>query len=1487
MRINPLIVCGLMLVIVLLQAQIGCAATQDAYCVVPPYITQNVKPNINLVLDFTGSMQGPAYLPDCTWAQDSGNTSKCTNYDTSGDPDMPVAYRYKVAKDYWGMFKMDSYYKYDTTNAYWVENTNAACSYATSNAKFRKGSFADGSGGCISGNLLNWGIMTRTDVLRKVLTGGRIKGLSASSTTTTTPDVFESEGSRYYIKDPDLGCDIAITYATAGDPRSRRVAFSNRGGVANACYVGTLAASNIDVKTTTPTDDKKGIIDSFFPGQADMEVTVFTTGLTPGVIYRVGKNNETNNNTVALETAALDAMKNAVNNEQPWGGTNTGPAIRESQNFFQQGTAQYATNQSRIDKGNYLKDPFYEYGALPATCKKVFTIVISDGDYNSGEDPVIPAYDMRHNDLRSEAAMPGTQRGTTYAIYAFGNSVSGRQSMITTALFGGFDDLDNNNWPYPFTALPGNSLTTSYPLAQCNIITSDSTSSVVVSTGSKSLTVGTGLSITVGKAINIAFYDPDTVGIDYNTSMVGTVSSYNSTTGALVVNISAVSGSGTYALWRTFTTVSWNTACGEWDKNKTGLPYNYFEATDGSILQRELAKAITDILGRVSSGTAASILGNNDNNGATLLQALFFPEKQFESTTKAKWLGEVQAFWYYLDPRLANITIRSDSVQDNKLKLSEDLISEFVFDGSNVNVNLYADANGDGVKDNPTTPTAVTSVDDVQALWRAGLSLFKRDASSRIIYTNDPAVTTTVGSLIDFSTSTRETMKSYFDLGTTGTTLNTDADNLINFTRGVHVAGLRDRRVTITDTTVSPAVLYTNTVWKLGDIINSTPKMLSSGRINSYDLEYGDRTYADFLNSNYFNTNNGSSAATFEGYKKRGVAFVGANDGMLHAIKLGVNSSGTTGYVAELKNADGTAASDLGKELWGFIPKNTLPYLKHMTNTAYKHLYYVDSTPLLVDASIGVTKYNSGGTVLTCNSGLSGTAYFDCPRVTTKATVSGIPTVSYDISSDPVSGLSKGTSWRTVLIGSMGQGGASRDSTATCTDCVKAPIADLGYSSYFALDVTKQDAPQLLWEFATPLLGYSTVGAAVARVKASTDTAAIPRNGRWFAVLASGFSGPVIPASLQMKAITDQPLRIFVLDLKTGDVLRTFSREAGTALAGMPAGTHTQVASMPDLAFGGSLSFATLDTDRKTPASSGYYSDDAIYLGYVRKDTTSADAAHGLNKFTKGGVLRILTGDNPDPATWKVSTVIDGTGPVTSAVTKIQKKENVPADSALWLYFGTGRYFYKDGATVDEDYGDSTSKQQLEAMYGIKEPCYNTATNDLNLSPDATTGVSTCTSSVTLSTLTDQTTTISAATLITSGWKVLLSGASPADNTATPPVPAYSAKRIITDPVSSSTGTLFFTAFKPTSAVCGYGGESSFWALKYDNGGAPPPKLKGQALIQLSTGSFQQIDLPTAFTQSLGRETTSFTGVPPKAPPAITSNADHYPSKRVLHIMER
>ena len=202
--------------------------------------------------------------------------------------------------------------------------------------------------------------------------------------------------------------------------------------------------------------------------------------------------------------------------------------------------------------------------------------------------------------------------------------------------------------------------------------------------------------------------------------------------------------------------------CSEWDEDNDGYPDTYFFASEASKVESSLAKAFASMLKRVSSGTAASILSNSQGTGANILQAVFFPQKNFDSQTSVNWIGEIQNLWYYIDPLLSNSTIREDTdfaetTPDHILDLRDDYITRFYFDSntSQTMVELLRDVNGDSTL---LTSQGTQISDNVNSIWRAGKSLWQRNLSS------DPRTikTTTNGSsLINFATANATTLRPY------------------------------------------------------------------------------------------------------------------------------------------------------------------------------------------------------------------------------------------------------------------------------------------------------------------------------------------------------------------------------------------------------------------------------------------------------------------------------------------------------------------------------------------------------------------------------------------------------------------------------------------------------------------------------------------------------------------------------------------------------
>ncbi|MGA7828304.1 MAG: PilC/PilY family type IV pilus protein [Geobacteraceae bacterium] len=841
-------------------------------------------------------------------------------------------------------------------------------------------------------------------------------------------------------------------------------------------------------------------------------------------------------------------------------------------------------------------------------------------------------------------------------------------------------------------------------------------------------------------------------------------------------------------------TASPNTLCSEWDADNDGNPDNYFFASDSAKVENALNSAFSNILSSASSGTAAAVANNKSGErGANIIQALFYP--QWPNDKNIKWLGEVQALWYYLDPVINYSTIREDTDGDFELDLTKDKV--------------------------PSSDPFVT-----HALWKAGAALQLRPASDRQIYTlldsSKPDLTDSANA---FTTAKRAALKPLLNIASL---TDTEADTLINYLRGVDSGSYRSRTVTRGTTTAC---------WKLGDVINSTPQVQSAVPNNAFNQIYADSSYSTFINSDQYLSNN--------------IVYTGANDGMMHAFKLG-DVQRITDPTKPFRIAGIVDSTDLGKEEWAFIPKNALPYMKNQADQNYCHQYLVDGAPVLFDASIA-------------KAGCSETNYWDCEK---KTTLKG------GVGEDKNEYLPDETSWKTVLIGSMGLGGASRDGNCNETlnhdanltnniDCVKTPVSNSGFSSYFALDVTAPLTPKLMWEISDANLpaadrgiGLTTPGVAIMRINAQSGTPAKPdrsKNGRWFAVFASGPTGTIDTATRQFLGRSDQNLKIYVVDI--GSLTPSTALVKNTNYWVFDTGIK--------YAFANSMSGAALDLDRSSSALEGNYSDDVAYITYTR---ASLDSDNYPIDWNLGGVIRLVTNNSPDPSTWFTASLIDGIGPVTTSIGKLQDRNN----KKLWIYFGEGRYFYK---------GDELN--DTRRIFGVADPCYSFDSTHINT---MSTTAANCpalavNSSGVPTTLKDQTNTPNDALTTQDGWFITLDGAS---GTA-------GAERLVSDVTASLNGIVFYTTYVPDSNICTNGGVTSLWAVKYNSGGTPPSGgLKGKAPLQTSSGGIAMIDLESSFTQKGGRKLSaalSPSGMAPKGrfPPLLQPKA----VKKILNIQER
>jgi len=115
---------------------------------------------------------------------------------------------------------------------------------------------------------------------------------------------------------------------------------------------------------------------------------------------------------------------------------------------------------------------------------------------------------------------------------------------------------------------------------------------------------------------------------------------------------------------------------------------------------------------------------------------------------------------------------------------------------------------------------------------------------------------------------------------------------------------------------------YRKRASRLGDIVNSPPTFVK----DAVDLQY------NFLPAG---TPGQSSYSTFLGTKaaRKGVVYVGANDGMLHAFD----------------NSD----AGMGAEIFAYVPRAVQPNLSLLAASSYGHRYYVDGPLVETDVYIG------------------------------------------------------------------------------------------------------------------------------------------------------------------------------------------------------------------------------------------------------------------------------------------------------------------------------------------------------------------------------------------------------------------------------------------------------------------------------------------------------------------------------------------------------
>ncbi len=753
--------------------------------------------------------------------------------------------------------------------------------------------------------------------------------------------------------------------------------------------------------------------------------------------------------------------------------------------------------------------------------------------------------------------------------------------------------------------------------------------------------------------------------------------------------------------------------CNEVQKNKDGNgPYGFFSGSNPAELKTAIMDVFNEILKQASSGTATSILSEKEKVNAGILQAAFYPQKIFTSgdkNYKVDWIGSLYDWWFYYTETGSEFkaNMREDTIVNKDLDICDadgnpggDYIIDYVFKDNKLKINAFrSSCEGDNVS---STPDEVyNGLDEAHYVWEAGEKLALESPMDRVIYTyikdSRPSSPKDLVGLDDILSICDDNCSKLFGDDNVNGIIDDDNEtykyakeihytDLINYIYGEDISGYRER-----------VIDNDNNTWKLGDIVYSTPKVVN--------------------------------------YDNFSVAFVGANDGMLHAFLVGkyrYDNLGVHQLVKLRDNITSNGTSELGKELWAFVPKNALPYLRFLADPDYCHMYYVDLTPTIYEIKDNFGKIE-----------------------------------------------------KRVLVGGMRLGGAvGCDNASVCINPPKdtcdntSSSSCLGLSSYFALDITNPLHPKFLWEFTDPDLGFSYSGPTLIK-EYNLDNNTM----RYYIMFASG------PTDYEGES--GQDLDVFILELNDDFTIKSVIKKDLSD-------------SFTDLknAFAGEMSpEGIVDKD----FSSGKMVTKAVFFGVVYNDNSS----------WKGNVIGVKGLNSGDPNNWQFFELFkDPIGPVVVPISYYK------CGDKWFLYFGTGRYFYRD-----DDPDNSTGG--VNKLYGIKiDKCINSSgtsfctleNGDLYASNDSCYHIS------------DD----------LYGWYQDLDPAE--DN--------YNKERDITGTTLSSTGAVFFTTTEPTSDICGFGGRSRMWGLNCASGQSlvhqtcqVTGNIVGVLLLQTSVGKITAFNI--------------------------------------------
>ena len=373
----------------------------------------------------------------------------------------------------------------------------------------------------------------------------------------------------------------------------------------------------------------------------------------------------------------------------------------------------------------------------------------------------------------------------------------------------------------------------------------------------------------------------------------------------------------------------------------------YFSAKDPRQLASSLSEALSSIKAKTGAGAAAATSTLNPVSGDNFTYVA--------SYTSVKWIGNLEA---------RTVNTNTGKVSEDATWCLENVVADTCAAPSSIVTIPGSAANGYSTTYQCVTPGATTATcgapsildgtdckTEIATSCTGTLQSLVSDATdTRTIFMNvngalgsfNSSNLSVVGKNANFENAFLATKLSQWSSLTTAQRALANSTSLVSYLRGN--TGFEDRASNAPPSTATDNRLYRFREATLGDLVDSTPVYVGAPKANFSDPGYGTATTL------------GSFKATHA--TRAGTVYIGANDGMLHAIN----------------------AVD-GMERWAYVPTMVLDNMWKLADTNYNisHSYYVNGDIVVNDVcTAGCTSASTAvwKTILVAGLNGGGKGYF-------------------------------------------------------------------------------------------------------------------------------------------------------------------------------------------------------------------------------------------------------------------------------------------------------------------------------------------------------------------------------------------------------------------------------------------------------------------------------------------------------------------------------